>query len=358
MFKFSVGDVLTVIPGFRYEQSNNTYEGVYADLAGDRGEFGTQTDTTVDRSYGNFLPHLHVKYKPAEWFDLRLSYSTTLARPDYNYVVPSRLINRSGELNIAAGNPFLDPTVSTNYDIYATAYSGKFGLVSVGAFYKDLKDAFYPYTLGVNNDTIALEYGLPAEGYINAQLATFASSPQSEVYGLEFDLQSSLSFLPKPFNGLVLNLNYTRLYSSTTVNTVREEEYFERVAGRPIRRTRFIPFEREAALVGQAKDIFNTSLGYDLGGLSARVSASYQGSKISGYSATAADDRYDRDFWRMDAAVKYRFSRRFNIFLNLNNLTNQQDVDFFRTERLETSRALYGTTATVGAEYKFIPKDN
>ncbi|MEO0732528.1 MAG: hypothetical protein AAFZ52_06815, partial [Bacteroidota bacterium] len=68
-------------------------------------------------------------------------------------------------------------------------------------------------------------------------------------------------------------------------------------------------------------------------------------------------DRFDREFWRMDAALKYRFSRRLNVFLNLNNLTNQQDVTFFREVRLETSRQTFGTTATVGVEVKFLPRE-
>ena len=130
------------------------------------------------------------------------------------------------------------------------------------------------------------------------------------------------------------------------------------MGGRPRCQVNAYTFQREANLIGQAETILNTSLGYDIGGLSARVSASYQGSKITGYSSIADKDSYDADFWRMDAAIKYRFNRRLNVFLNLNNLTNQQDVTFFRNPRFETNRATYGTTATVGVEFKFLPKED
>ncbi len=358
MFKFNVGDQLTVIPGVRYEYNDNTYNGIYADLNGDWGESGERTPRTAASNYGRFLPHLHLKYKPLDWFDVRASYSTTLARPDYNYIVPATLVNRNGNLTINRGNPDLGPSVSRNYDLFFTAFSGELGLFSVGGFYKQITDAFYPVTLGVNNDSIAVANGLPPTGFIGGELTSFSSSPDSEVYGLEVDIQSRLSFLPKPFDGLIFNVNYALLFSNTTINSFREETDCVVVRGRPRCTTSAISYQREANLVGQAEEIFNTSLGYDIGGFSARVSASYQGSKITGYSSIADKDTYDQSFWRMDAALKYRFNRRVNVFLNLNNLTNQQDVTYFRQTRFETNRATYGTTATVGVEVKFIPKED
>lgn len=356
MFKFKLGDQLTIIPGVRYESNNNTYNSIFASLSGDWGESGERSERTAEQNYGELLPHLHLKYKPLDWFDVRASYSTTLARPDFNYIVPATLINRSGDISIRKGNPTLGPSVSTNYDLYLTAFSGDFGLISVGGFYKDIKNAFYPLTIGVNNDSIRVANNLP-ENTISAELTTFESSPDSEVYGVEFDLQSNLNFLPKPFNNMVFNLNYARLFSKTTINNFREETVCEVVFNRPRCTTTAFAFQREAALIGQAEHILNASLGYDVGGFSARVSASYQGTKISSYSSIADKDRFNNEFWRMDAAVKYRFSRRLNVFLNLNNLTNQQDVNFFRNERFETSRSTFGTTATVGVEVKFLPKE-
>lgn len=359
MFKFKLGEQLTIIPGFRYERNDNTYNAVYASLAGDWGENGPVEDRTAEQNYGQFLPHLHLKFKPLDWFDIRASYSTTIARPDFNYIIPSTNINRNNDVTISQGNPTLGPSVSTNYDLFLTAFSGKFGLISVGGFYKDIQDAFYPFITGVNNDSIAVAYGLPEGEVGGARLTTFDSSPESQVYGIEFDLQSNLNFLPGALKNLVFNLNYAYLWSNTTINNFRTETVCSRPSPRlpPICETFTFPVQREANLIGQAEQILNASLGYDVGGFSARVSAAYQGTKLTGYSANADKDRFDREFWRMDAAIKYRFSRRLNVFLNLNNLTNQQDVTFFRNERFETNRATFGTTATVGVEVKFLPKD-
>ena len=357
MFKFKVGEWLTVIPGARYERNDNTYNGIYADLNGDWGQFGAREPRTASVQYGRLLPHLHIKYQPLDWFDVRASYSTTLARPDFNYIVPATLVNRNGDITVNRGNPDLEPSVSRNLDLFFTAFQGNLGLVSVGGFYKQIEDAFYPVTLGVNDSTIALANGLPASGFNGAELTSYSSSSESEVYGVELDVQSRLSFLPKPLDGLIFNVNYALLYSNTTISSFGQDRECIVVSGRPRCTTTTFTYEREANLIGQAESILNTSLGYDVGGFSARVSASYQGSKITGYSASADKDSYDAGFWRMDAAVKYRFSRRLNVFLNLNNLTNQQDVTYFRRPRFETNRATYGTTATVGVEVTFLPKE-
>ena len=351
MLKININNVLTLIPGFRYEYSDNVYNGLYADLNGDWGESGAIKEVSTPVTYGIFLPHLHVKLKPLDWFDIRASYSTTLARPDYDYVVPATLVNRNGDLTVNQGNPNLKASVSTNYDLYATAFSGDFGLLSVGVFYKDIQDAFYPFVAGLNNDSLVAAYGFPSKGFGGAELTTYRSSPESYVKGFEFDLQSNMNFLPKPFNDLVLNVNYSRLFSETTVNSFYEQSRLAGVFPFFYTIVEIFPFQRNVDLIGQAEHIFNASLGYDLKSTSVRVSTAYQGTKLSGYSSSSDKDRYNAGFWRMDAAVKQKFGKGWNAFLNLNNLTNQKDINFFRSKELVTSIQTYGMTATFGFEY-------
>ncbi|OAV43133.1 TonB-dependent receptor [Lewinella sp. 4G2] len=359
--KLKVGDKFTAIPGFRYEYSDNNYRGTRAILSGAFGEGGSVTPEERDVNYGIPLPHLHLKYKPAAWLDFRASYSTTLARPDYNYIVPATEVNLNGDITISRGNPNLDPSVSTNYDFFVTAFNGKWGLLSGGVFYKDIKDAFYPIFLEITSPEDAERFDVQDINNIDgALLTTYDNSPASSVQGFEVELQSNLNFLPEPFNGFVANLNYTRLNSETTINSRAITNSFDPILFIPIREVR--TDQREVSLVGQARDIFNASLGYDWKrSLSLRVSASYQGDKISGYSQGFTKDRSNRGFWRFDAAVKKKFKNGVNLFLNLNNISDQRDINFFTSldrETLETrdfvtSVTRYGPTATFGVEYKF-----
>jgi TonB-dependent receptor len=313
---------------------------------------GTNRPDSAKIDYGVLLPHLHLKYKPTEWFDIRASYSTTVARPDYNYLIPFTNVNRSSDLEIDQGVPSLKPSVSSNYDLFFTAYSGKYGLISIGGFYKDIKNAFYPFTTGLNTDTLAEQFGFPKEGFVGADLRTFRNSPQSNVQGIEFEYQSNLNFLPGFLKNFVVTLNYARLLSSTKIFSFREETRIKRIPPfTVIREILLIPYEREADLIGQAKHILNTSMGYDFRKFSIRGSAAYQGSKLTGYSAAADKDRYSQEFWRFDLAMKQKIGNQLNLFLNINNISDQNDVSFFRNEQFETNRERYGSTITFGAEY-------
>lgn len=352
MFKLKIGDVVTLIPGFRHEASDNKYVGIYSDLSGDYGQSGSLRPDSVNINYGVFLPHLHLKIKPLSWFDIRASFSTTLARPDYTYLIPFTNINRVGELEIAKGNPYLKPSVSDNYDLFFTAYSGKLGLLSIGGFYKNIKNIFFPFTTGLNNDSLALAYGFNPIGFLGGELKTFENASESNVKGLEFEYQTNLNFLPGFLKNFVFSINYARLFSRTNIFSFREETITKRIPPFTIIRQVFIyPYEREVDLIGQARHIFNTSLGYDFKGFSVRGSASYQGTKLSGYSAIADKDRFDTGFWRFDFAFKHRLNKNINLFLNVNNLSDQNDVTFFRSERFETGRERFGTTLTFGGEY-------
>jgi TonB-dependent receptor len=353
MLKFKLGSSLTVIPGVRHEQSNNGYRGIYSDLNGDLGINGDSKPVRDSVKYGVLMPHLHIKFKPASWFDVRASYSTTLARPDYSFLIPFTSVNRSGDLMIDKGNSQLKPSVSKNLDLYFTFYTSKFGLLSVGGFNKDIKDIFYPFTVGLNNDTLAKAYGFPASGFIGGELQTFVNSPDSYVRGVEFEYQTNLNFLPGFLKKFVLSVNYSLLFSKTTINSFTEETFFKRISPTrpPVRVVVITPVQRVVDLIGQASNLFNASLGFDHGGFSARGSASYQGNKISGYSAAADKDRYNKGFYRFDLALKQKFGSNFNIFLNINNLSDQRDINFFRDENFMTSTARYGRTATFGAEY-------
>jgi len=348
MLKFKVGDVLTVIPGFRYEYSDNEYRSGFSTVNGRYGVNGVFRDTTTFQQYGEFLPHLHIKIKPLEWLDIRASYAKTLARPDFLYLTPRVQVNESA-LSIESGNTDLRHMVSTNYDLYVTAYKGGYGLISVGAFRKDIENFFYPWTTFLVDDSTAQAFNLP--DYRGFLIDSYTNSATSRVYGLEVDFQTTLSFLPGAFSGLVFNFNYSRLFSRTDVAVLNSEQRLI-IPVPPIFETIYTNEIVERTLPSQAPHILRTSLGYDLRGFSARISASYQSTKVRRYAANRDFFLYDRAFWRVDASVKQRFGDNWSVFLNLNNLSNQQDVTFRNNENFLGTIETYGVTATMGLQYK------
>ena len=348
MLKFKVGEWLTVIPGFRYEYSDNEYRGGLSTVNGFYGVNGFFFDTTTFQRYGEFLPHLHLKIEPTPWFDIRASYAKTLARPDFAYLAPSIQIN-DANTTIVAGNSDLQYAVSTNYDLALTAYKGGYGLISLSLFRKDIANIFYPWQINLVDDSTVAAFNFP--DYPGYTLSSFTNSPTSQVYGYEVDFQTTLSFLPKAFAGLVFNFNYSRLFSATDVFFLTSERR-QIIPVPPVFETIYTNETRRVGMRSQAPHILRSSLGYDYQGFSMRVSVAYQGTKYRNYSSTLGHDVFDRDFWRVDASVKQRLGKGWSVFLNLNNLSNQQDITFRRNLNFLETIETYGITGTLGLQYK------
>ena len=348
MFKFDVGNKLTIIPGVRYEYSDNEYRSGISSLNGRYGVNGFFMDTTTTQTYGEILPHLHLKYNFTDWLDVRASYSTTLARPDFNFISPRASINNN-TLVIVAGNPELEHAKSTNYDLFATVYKSKWGLFSAGVFYKQIDNISYPWRTSLFDQETADAFGW--SNFRGYELRSFINSGESTVRGFELDFQTNLRFLPEFFHSFVVNINYARLYSQTESFFLTSETVLISPVP-PIFMTSFTNNVREVPLPSQAPHVLNLSLGYDNKGFSSRISGTYQGTQASGYSSNKDFDRFILSFWRWDLSLKQRFSGNWSVFFNLNNFTNQQDIGFTRTDRYRNTTETYGLTTTFGIQYR------
>jgi len=348
MLKFEIGKNFSIIPGVRYEYSNNEYNSGISTLNGRYGVNGTFTDTTTTQTYGELLPHLHIKYQILDWLDVRASYATTLARPDFDFVTPRSQIN-DNSLFIISGNPELRHAKAQNIDLFFTAYESKFGLLTAGVFYKRINDIFYPWRINLFDQETAESFGWPDNrGY---ELRSFINSGESTVRGFEVDFQTSLRFLPKAFHGFVVNINYARLYSTTESFFLTSETTLISPVP-PIFQTVFTNNVRQVPLPTQAPHILNLSLGYDYKRLSARISGTYQGVQASRYDSNKDFDQFINSFWRWDASIKQRLKNNFSFFLNLNNFTDQQDISFTRSPQFRNTVETYGMTGTIGVEYR------
>jgi len=348
MFRFDIGDKFTVIPGVRYEYSDNEYRSGISSLNGRYGVNGFFEDTTTTQTYGELLPHLHIKYKFTEWLDVRASYSTTLARPDFNFITPRSSINNN-TLVIVSGNPELRHAKSTNFDLFATVYKSQWGLFSAGAFYKQVDNISYPWRTNLFDQETADAFGW--SNFRGYELRSYINSGESTVRGFEVDFQTNLRFLPEFFRAFVVNINYARLFSQTESFFLTSETVLITPVP-PIFQTTFTNNVREVPLPSQAPHVLNLSLGFDKKGFSSRISGTYQGTQASGYSSNKDFDRFILSFWRWDLSIKQKLNDNWSTFLNVNNLSNQLDVGFTRTENFRNTTETYGVTANVGIQYR------
>ena len=328
MAKMNLGKKFTFIAGLRMEHSDNKYGGKYSALSGSYGEIGNVKDTTTYQKYTDYLPNFHLVYKPVDWLMIKAAAVKTIARPNFNYVSPATLIDINTN-TILAGNPNLKHMEAWNYDLNISLFNTRYGLLSVGGFYKNIKNIFYiVQDYFIANDSIADALGFP--GRKNFYLTTYNNSPEAEVYGFEVDLQTNLKMLPKPFNGIVLSANFSRIFSKSTKYwyTTVDTTYRDPVTGMIITESYAVAKQRSISVPGQVPFILNLSFGYDYKGFSGRISGVFQDSYLKIPGTQEIQDVYSWRFWRWDASFSQKINDHLKAFLSFTNLNNQREESY------------------------------
>jgi TonB-dependent receptor len=152
--EFMIGSMPAgIIGGVRYEQTDVTSEGLTGVPTGvawtTANEFAllglndNRDFTRLEGDYDFWLPAIDFQVEPREDVILRASYSKTMTRPSYAdiqggvFVAPNpRQIGGNGN----AGNPGLEPFLSTNLDFSAEYYYEEASYISFGYFWKEVEN--------------------------------------------------------------------------------------------------------------------------------------------------------------------------------------------------------------------------
>jgi TonB-dependent receptor len=354
MTKLNYSRWFTFIPGVRYEHSDNSYLGYVNSKTWDGN--GAMWDTTTYQNYGVLLPSFHVKIKPLQWFDIRMSAVKTVSRPDYYMLVPRIRVDLQNA-RLQKGNFNLKHLEAWNYDLQFSFFDNKFGLFTIGGFYKSF-DNYFSRTDRVMGKDEARELGIAVQVYdVNEDYVNF---DDSEVYGFEIDLQSNLDYLPAPFNGIVFNANLSRLWSKTFQPLYQKVEYYDPALRRVVVDLENSYFEfNETSLPDQTEWISNFGIGYDYRGFSARLSMIYQSVYLRGFSSRAEvegsqfAEMYTNDYLRFDASVTQRIGRHVKILLNFANITGESERSYQYLPRYWRAENRYGSTIDAGIQYTF-----
>ena len=270
------------ILGLRYEGTSIDYSGFILDVDNDQ-----ISEASDSQNYGNFLPGVHLNYNFSDNSILRFAWTNTLARPNYFDLVPYAEFSPDDE-ELVRGNPELEATTAMNFDLMFESYFDNVGIVSGGAFYKDLDNFIYERVIEGFSD--------PAFGN-DLEFTTFENGGTAEIYGLEVSLQRQI------WKGLGIYLNYTHTQSSTSGIQGREDDDLE--------------------LPGTANNMFNASLSYETDKLVVRASLNYASDYIDELGGDAFEDRFYDEQTFLDVNGSYAFTPQWRFFFEVNNLTNQ-----------------------------------
>lgn len=342
MTEINIGSWAMIMPGVRYEYTTNNYSSKFGNPFnsedGEGESIGGLTDTTGGQNYAEFLPMVHVKLKPLDWFDIRLAYTKTLSRPDYFNLVPWREIVRMDQ-TIDQGNPALKHVEAYNYDLFLSFYHNV-GMFTAGFFYKEIDNIDYIRTSRIQDEGDYFGYSLTEP--VNAE-------GTSTVKGFELELQTNFRYLPKPFDGIVLYLNFARMYSETEFPFF---EIGERSPLPPFTPT-IIDTVRIGRMPGQVDYVGNFSIGYEKGGFSGRVSLVIQGASLQFVGTRPELDGFSDAYARWDMVVRQKFGEHLSVYFNVNNLTNYSEGAYLGSANFPTREEYFGWSADIGVRYIF-----
>ncbi|MCV6604423.1 MAG: TonB-dependent receptor, partial [Porticoccaceae bacterium] len=264
MASWQASDALRLVGGLRITRTTTEVDGQVF-VENNNGPSGLQ-DRNAKKQYTSLLPSLHLTYDLTEDTILRASIGRTFARPDFGDLSPGgTYVEHDSEFS--SGNPELDPTYTINYDVIVEHYFDAVGLVSGGLFYKDISDPiFKSVSKGEYNGVAGVDLIRPENG------------DDAELYGLELNFNRRLDFLPGALADFGIIANYTWMDSEMT-----------------------IPGRADTVTIPrQADSLYNFTLYYDNGDLSARLAVNHKAEYIEEHGGSATFDSYYGDYTSLD----------------------------------------------------------
>ncbi|MDP4196565.1 MAG: TonB-dependent receptor [Bacteroidota bacterium] len=340
-------NLVQVIAGVRYENEKRRYTATSGNsnygIAENKYVHG---DTTTTVTNSNWLPMFHIKVRPTEWLDLRFAYTNTLSRPDFSTVIPRINI---GTESVILNNYQLKPAHSENFDLYLSIHENTIGLFTAGVFKKNIKDLIFaangkiivnPAELGLDNDQ---------KGHT---LYTYLNNPNPvDLWGFEINWQTHFWYLPGLLSGLVLDANYTHIFSEADYPRTVVNNQFVNHAPWIIQTV--IDTFYTARMISQPDNIANVALGWDYKGFSIRGSLIYQSNIFMATNFWPELRANTDDSWRWDLSVKQELPYEgAQVYVNLTNLSRATDRNINSGNGFPTSEGFYGLGANMGIRYR------
>jgi TonB-dependent receptor len=349
MATLNIGSRLTIIPGVRYQGLKTSYTAPWYFNASAPNPYPlplTHIDTTINEYHGYWLPDLIVRYRPTSWFDIRAAYTNTLSYPDPTQITPVIDVYYSSNPSATWHNFDLKPAHSQNYDLALSVFNNSIGLLSVDGFLKQIDDLIFG-SGGVYITDPSLYPGLPSntKGFL---VNTSINNPyRVNLWGTEVDWQTHFWYLPWALSGLVLNVNYTHIFSGAK---------YPYVVTRAGTYPAYIPTHIDTfytdRLIDQPSDIVNLSVGYDYKGFSIVVSMIYQSNVFSGTNFWPQLRSDKANYLRWDTVIKQDLPwTGLQAYLNLNNINGASDIYVVQGSGFPTSESDYGMTADLGLRW-------
>jgi hypothetical protein len=295
---------------------------------------------------------------------IRLARTETLTQPDYMMYAPITSMNSNNNYCRAA-NSLLKPARSYNWDASISIFNNDIGLLAVSGFYKDVYDLILQSTIYYKSPQSTDDPGIPLPEGLNIpqswlasnsfQIDTYTNNAARAIYkGFEIEWQTHFWYLPSILRGLVLNVNYSRIYSQTYKDVFNVVPTDILIPGHrpPLYRNALVQTSTYATMPDQPGHTVNVSFGYDYEGFSGRMIFLYQSGRTTFIANKPEYDSYAWEYYRFDMTLQQKIGWGLQVFANLNNLNNRHDQSYEGyTTLYPTYLEYYGFTMDVGVRF-------
>ncbi|BBF82590.1 TonB-dependent receptor (plasmid) [Asticcacaulis excentricus] len=304
------GDILTIVPGLRYEDNN--FAGAYWRPETIKDKDGktttTRVRTTSDRGFGIALPSVVATWRPSEEIVVRGAIRRAYTRPAFDQMIGATSISKDADGKITAisiANPDLEPVIGINYDVSVEKYGANGQYLMASLYYKDLKNVMFVSGSTNTGTDFNVWTGDVVKDAAGAEITTLDNAKSGSVLGLELGLRQRFVDLPGFWNGFGVSGNVT----------VQETKAKIRIGG--------IGNDLTRRLINAPDSIINASLFYNKNGLRAELAYSRVG-LIYKDVRNNNDDTWVQPMRRLNFNANYQLGNGWQIGAAVENILNDQ----------------------------------
>ena len=272
-----------------------------------------------------------LKYKFCTDGNLRASVTKTISRPKYSALIANKCFN-TADYTATIGDPNTKPAKAFNFDLSADYYFKSVGMVSVGMFYKNIKNVNIEWS---SNKYLGSDLGLTGElAQESWKVTQNINAYDARVIGLEAAYQRDFSFIAPALKCVGFYATYTYTHSTT-------RNFNERLN---------VQKSDNVKVAGSPEHTANASLFFEKWGANIRLSYNFASSFIDEMSTSRQLDRYYDKVNYLDLNASYTWGKKtkFTVYANANNLLNQP-LRYYQGEKNRTMQVeYYGVKVNAG----------
>ena len=244
----------------------------------------------------NYLPSASAVVGWTEDLQSHFSVGKTITRPNFGTLNPALSLVPS-TVNVpgsgSAGNPYLEPTRSTNIDATLEYYFQKNGFAQVALFHRDIDG----YEQSFTRDEVI-------DGQVY-RVTRPQNSGKGRLRGAEFGVQKFFDFLPGPWANFGAQANYTWIDGENQSRTAFDSDTYT-----------------TTPLTGVAKKSYNFALLYEGNGITGRLAATRRGDYVEQIAeAPFNQDRVVKAATFVDLSIGYEINDKVSLQFDAINLT-------------------------------------